>query len=235
MIAALAALLAACDTSPPPAVVEPTVSVTPGVRSPTPSASPTATPRPRSTNVLLQGKGTYSQTASGGTGVLGRSGKLHKYCVQVEDGIETFTADEFAAVVDVVLADERSWIAGKKWMFQRVPDCASAQLRIKLTTPKNVDRFCAPTRTVGEYSCRNGGNLFINLKRWMLGVAHYNGDLDNYRTMVINHETGHYLGFGHVNCTRTGDLAPVMQQQSISLRGCQANPHPYPDGVNYVG
>ncbi len=235
VIAALA-LLGACDTAPPqtpPVTVQP--SGDPVVEpTPSPSASPSPTRQPPK-EVLPQGKGTYSQTASGGTGVAGQGGSLRKYCVQVEDGIETFTADEFAAVVDVVLADPRSWIASKKWRFQRVPNCASAQLRIKLTTPKNVDRFCAPTNTAGEYSCRNGGELFINLKRWTLGVTHYNGDLDNYRTMVINHETGHYLGHGHVNCARAGDIAPVMQQQSISLSGCRANPYPYPDGVNYVG
>src|SRR5687767_4999712 len=201
MIAVAVALLGACDHGAA-STVQPSISPSVAVPSATPSASPTASPSasPVPTEVLLRGAGTYSRTAAGETAVAGRGGSLRRYCVQVEDGIETFSADEFAAVVDVVLADERSWIASRKWMFQRVADCAAAQLRIKLTTPKNVDRFCAPTNTAGEYSCRNGGNLYINLKRWTFGVPHFNGDLDNYRTMVINHETGHYLGHGHVNC-----------------------------------
>ena len=37
--------------------------------------------------------------------------------------------------------------------------------------------------------------------------------------MVINHETGHWLGLGHSFCSGPGQLAPVMQQQSIDVTG----------------
>jgi hypothetical protein len=50
--------------------------------------------------------------------------------------------------------------------------------------------------------------------------------LRDYRHMVVNHEAGHFLGFGHANCGGPGQLAPVMQQQSINLQGCQHNPWP---------
>ena len=54
------------------------------------------------------------------------------------------------------------------------------------------------------------------------------GNLANYRTMVINHETGHRLDHrdNETVCQQAGEPAPLMQQQSISLRGCTINEWP---------
>lgn len=225
-------LLAGCTDDMPPPTFTPAPSEPPAA-SPSPSPTP---PKPAPTTVLEKGEGTFSQTAPGGTEVFGTAGSLREYCVQVEDGITTFTVEEFAAVVDEVLGDSRSWIAAKKWRFQRVPSCDGADLRVRLTTPKTTNRLCASAgvNPMGKYSCRNRNDLFINLRRWTLGVPHFEGDLERYRTMLINHETGHYLGHGHRNCPGKGKPAPVMQQQTISLKGCVINPYPYPDGENYV-
>lgn len=54
---------------------------------------------------------------------------------------------------------------------------------------------------------------------WDLGLA-------SYRAMVINHETGHWFYLKHTGCPGAGQPAPVMQQQSIALRGCLPNPWP---------
>ena len=52
------------------------------------------------------------------------------------------------------------------------------------------------------------------------------GSLRDYRHMVVNHETGHWLGHGHASCTGAGQPAQVMQQQSMSLQGCSFNAWP---------
>ena len=49
-----------------------------------------------------------------------------------------------------------------------------------------------------------------------------------YRHMVVNHETGHWLGHGHLGCAGRGRPAPVMMQQSKGLAGCRHNPWPLP-------
>lgn len=71
--------------------------------------------------------------------------------------------------------------------------------------------------------------MIINEDRWLGATPAWNdagGSLRDYRHMVINHETGHWLGFSHSYCGGPGQLAPVMQQQSISLQGCKFNPWP---------
>lgn len=80
-----------------------------------------------------------------------------------------------------------------------------------------------------EYSCRVGRYVIINDQRWRTATPSWNGaggSLRDYRHMVVNHETGHWLGFGHAYCSGSGQPAPVMQQQSISLQGCAFNPWP---------
>ena len=82
-----------------------------------------------------------------------------------------------------------------------------------------------------EYSCRVGTDVIINKKRWDEAVEHWfaHGEtLSQYRTMVLNHEVGHVLG--HVDnetvCEGEGKRAPLMQEQSMDLRGCTPNAWP---------
>ena len=71
--------------------------------------------------------------------------------------------------------------------------------------------------------------MVINFTRWQETSPAWRasgGSLENYRHMVINHETGHWFGFDHSSCPGSGQAAPVMQQQSIDLQGCTFNPWP---------
>lgn len=155
-------------------------------------------------------------------GKAAESGSL-TYRVEVERGLP-YDAPGFARAVDRTLSDPRSWTADPSHRLSRV--AGDADFRIVLASPDTVDRLCAPLDTKGRVSCRNGDDVVINAWRWWRGAKSYNGDLASYRTYVINHETGHRLGFGHVGCPRAGSKAPVMHQQTLGLGGCKANPWP---------
>ncbi len=239
----LAVFLAGCGSGAPPeqprfqqAASPESAPAAEASATASPPPSPSAKPKPtKAAAVLKRGKGTFD-TAAGGTGIVGSAGSLRRYQVQVEDGITAFDTDGFAAKVDEILSDDRSWIASKKWRLQRVGPGEPANVYIKLATPDTVDRLCGQVGLItnGIFSCRAGSNVVINLRRWTNGADGFT-DMDVYRNMVINHEFGHFLGHGHVFCPGKGKLAPVMQQQTKGLQGCKANPYPYPDGVHYVG
>jgi hypothetical protein len=145
------------------------------------------------------------------------------YRVEVERGLP-YDAAGFARTVARTLADPRSWGGSGEHPLERV--AGDADFRIVLASPDTVDRLCAPLATKGRVSCRNGDDVVINAWRWWRGAKSYGDDVEAYRTYVINHETGHYLGQGHVGCPGAGKPAPVMHQQTLGLGGCKANPWP---------
>lgn len=152
--------------------------------------------------------------------------RVWTYRVEVEQGLP-FAGAEFAAAVDATLADPRSW-AARGHVFQRL-DTEGTDFRLILASPALTDQLCAPLNTRGEVSCRNGDLVVLNALRWAEGIADYAGDLASYREYMVNHEVGHRIGRGHVQCTGSGDPAPVMMQQTYGLDGCLPNPWPLPD------
>jgi hypothetical protein len=119
--------------------------------------------------------------------------------------------------------------------LQRVGPDAVPRFRIRLATPPTTDAHCAPLRTEGEVSCRNGEDVMINVVRWLAGAAPSKLPLEQYRQYVISHEVGHALGEEHVACPGPGETAPVMLQQTEGLDGCAPNPWPYPLGARPAG
>jgi hypothetical protein len=216
----------------PPAAAPPTTRVAapqgevPGVPRPgTTIAVPTATtpPSPAAVEIPAQGTGGFA-VAAGESDQVG-TGRLIRYTVEVEVDLP-FTPAEIAAAVEATLADPRGWTAFGEHAFQRSE--VGGDLRVLLATPATTDALCAPMRTRGEVSCRNGVLVVINARRWAHGVESYGDDLDAYRQYVVNHEVGHALGFGHVACPGAGEPAPVMLQQTYGLDGCLQNPWPKP-------
>lgn len=194
--------------------------VTPPSRTPPPVA-----PLSRTVGVAA-GAFAYAQTTGP---LLGDAGTLHRYRVAVEGGTGP-GAISFAEAVDHVLADRRGWIGPGRLRLQRVPAAAPADFTVYLATPVTSESMCATAglRTHGYSSCRTVGKVIINAARWTSSVRDYGADLVTYRTYVLNHEVGHQLGRQHESCPGAGRLAPVMQQQTLGLAGCLANPWPYP-------
>ncbi|MFD6564619.1 DUF3152 domain-containing protein [Micromonospora profundi] len=190
---------------------------------------------PEPTGYPSVGAGRFT-AADGETPVHGEDGPLRRYRVVVERGTGQDAA-AFAARVDAVLTDPRSWIASGELRIQRVADAGAADFTIYLATPVTSERMCAEggLSTERYTSCRLPGQVIINLARWQEAVPDYGAPLETYRTYVINHEVGHEFGEDHEACPGPGEPAPVMQQQTYGLRGCVANAWPYLDGRRYSG
>ncbi len=174
-----------------------------------------------------QGAGSVT-VVPGTSGVYG-TGPLQRFVVEVEDGIGVDGA-AFAAAVEATLGDPRSWGNGGAMSFQRVDATAPGayDFRVSLVSPGSMERYCPGVGTGGYTSCRYGERAVVNLARWETAVPDYQGDVATYRQYVVNHEVGHALGNGHEPCPGPGQLAPVMQQQTLGLDGCQRNAWPFP-------
>ncbi|MEU1848330.1 DUF3152 domain-containing protein [Streptomyces sp. NPDC019990] len=163
------------------------------------------------------------------------SGQKFTYRVDVEQGLG-LDAELFAEAVHKTLNDQRSWAHNGARTFERVysgrPDFV-----ITLASPGTTADWCAKSgldTTVDNVSCDSAATerVMINAYRWAQGSQTYGDKIHAYRQMLINHEVGHRLGYGHVTCDKDGGLAPVMQQQTkfIDHDGihCLPNPWPYP-------
>jgi hypothetical protein len=210
--------------------------------SPTPAPAPapppvvSAAPPEPEPMVVRQGDGTFA-FASGSGPVTGRAGPVVHYRVAVENkaGLDL---DKFAGAVERTLGDPRSWTAEGVRRLQRVAETEAAQFTVLLATPVTSEAICQEDglQTHQYTSCRlQDGRVVLNSERWITGVPDYGAPLSTYQEYLVNHEVGHQFGFGHELCPAPGQVAPVMQQQTLGLDGCTANAWPYIDGQRYAG
>jgi hypothetical protein len=211
------------DTTPAPVTAEPFAPAEG-------DAEPSQAPQTVGAEAYVE-VGAGSLSVVDGTSPVFGSGPLRRFVVEIEDGIGVDGA-EFAGAVEATLADPRSWGNGGRMSFQRVGAAEAAaghyEFKVSLVSPGSMETYCPGVGTGGYTSCRYGERAVINLARWATAVPHYEGDLATYRPYVINHEVGHALGNGHRGCPGAGQLAPVMQQQTLGLDGCVKNAWPYP-------
>jgi hypothetical protein len=135
----------------------------------------------------------------------------------------------FRAVVAATYADPRGWLRGHHG-FREVR--RGGDFTVVLAQASALPGFSRVCST--SYSCRVGRYVIINQDRWRRGSPYFPGDLLTYRRMLVEHETGHWLGRGHAYCSRPGALAPVMQQQSKGMQGCRPNGWPLAREVRAV-
>lgn len=136
----------------------------------------------------------------------------------------TSDLNTFATLANETLNDARGWSRlGAK--FEKV--ASGGTLHLVLAQASLLPTYSSAC--TADWSCTVGNTVIINDDRWVGASTAWNnagGSLRDYRHMVVNHETGHWLGHGHEFCSASGAPAPVMQQQSIDLQGCAFNPWP---------
>ncbi|SKB09412.1 DUF3152 domain-containing protein [Aeromicrobium choanae] len=153
-----------------------------------------------------------------------------KYSIAT-NGSMTTSVKTFKRQVAEILDDPRGWrAAGIK--FKRVKSGGS--MTIVLAQASRVPTYSSVCSST--WSCRVGRHVIINQERWKHASPAWNAakgtTLRGYRHMVVNHETGHWLGWHHKSCGGKGQKAPVMMQQSKGRNGCTFNPWPKPSERN---
>ncbi|MGR6322254.1 DUF3152 domain-containing protein [Micromonospora soli] len=215
---------------------------TPASPSPSPSPVPPAPVFSLPGPVPAHGRGSYAYDDRPGR-VLGRAGALHRFRVAVENGSGE-DVHAFGDTVQRALAGPGSWVDDGRLRLRRVAPGSRYDFTIYLATRDTAARLCRRGGIdirkggVPYTSCRVSGKVVINLDRWRTSAPHLVAavmPLDTYRLYVINHEVGHQLGHHHEGCPGAGRPAPVMQQQTLFLDGCQPNPWPFRNGRRYVG
>lgn len=184
-------------------------------------------------SATLKGSGKFD--AVPGTDKAPGKGQKYTYRVDVERGLG-LDGRLFAEAVQKTLNDSRSWAHDGARTFERVSS-GKPDFVITLASPGTTAAWCAKSgldTTEDNVSCDSASTqrVMINAYRWAQGSKTYGDRIHAYRQMLINHEVGHRLGYSHVSCTKNGQLAPVMQQQTKFLDHdgihCLPNPWPYP-------
>jgi hypothetical protein len=258
-IAGLATLGGGTGSGPKAKAAPVTTSLTPSATSPVGNSAPASSTikvdpssytaeelasdqLPPGADYTMQGKTTFS-AIPGTTPVVG-SGPVKRYVIEAEDGISGVDVTAFAAAVVATLDDPRSWTGGPHNVsLQRVATAAQADFRVSLTTSITVRPACGYDLKV-ETSCwddqHGPSRVYLNLARWVRGDASFGQDLSTYHLYMVNHEVGHALGHVHTFTCLPNGSAPVMMQQTLTLKEnqgagpniCTPNAWPYPVGVD---
>ncbi|WP_328905708.1 DUF3152 domain-containing protein [Streptomyces sp. NBC_00234] len=160
-------------------------------------------------------------------------GQKYRYRIDIEKGLG-LDSGLFADAVQKTLNDDRSWAHNGAMTFERISS-GDADFVITLASPATTGVWCEKSgldTTEDNVSCDSASTerVMINAYRWAQGSSTFGPEkLLAYRQMLINHEVGHRLGYGHVSCGTPGALAPVMQQQTKSLEigGIKCRPNPW--------
>jgi len=138
------------------------------------------------------------------------------YCLMTDSGNATAAESLQAATV---LNDPKGWALGGRLKFIAVK--SGCNFTIRLVSASNMaalDPACARQTT-----CNVGNQIEINASSWATAPAGWSGGLAAYDNELINHETGHWLGFTHASCTGQGSPAPILQAPTLVLGGCSPN------------
>jgi hypothetical protein len=172
-------------------------------------------------------KYTLSKVLSYDFRLVGASGHMRTYCTATK-GVGDVSAIDLAGKLAATYADVRGWNDDGLVGFEHVQ--SGCEYTVWLAAANQMTSFGAICDDY--YNCQIGANVVVNDDRWEHATDPWNQtgrSLEEYRSLIIDHETGHRLGFrDNPTCPGPGQLAPVMMQQSIDLKGCAFNVWPVP-------
>ena len=150
---------------------------------------------------------------------------VRTYCTNV-NGMPTSELSDLIGKLAATYADTRGWNDNGTIAFKHVESgCGYTVVLAASSRMTSYGAICD-----NYYNCQVGTNVIVNGDRWLYATGPWNKtgqSVEAYRQLVINHETGHRLGFRDNNvCSGPGQPAPVMSQQSIDLLGCSFNVWP---------
>lgn len=150
---------------------------------------------------------------------------VRTYCTGV-NGASTGELDDLIGKLAATYSDVRGWNNGGKIAFKHV--ASGCDYKVVIAAPNLMTSYGAICDDY--YNCQVGNSVIVNNDRWLHATDPWNKtgqNLETYRLLIINHETGHRLGFrDNPTCPGAGQQAPVMMQQSIDLKGCVFNTWP---------
>lgn len=153
------------------------------------------------------------------------SNNKRTYCTAVR-GVSEAKLSELNDKLAAVYADIRGWSDQGLIGFEKVD--SGCEYTVWLSAADQMTTFASICDDY--YNCQSGSNVIVNYDRWAQATPPWNqtgGSIEDYRILIINHETGHRLGFlDNPVCPGAGQPAYVMMQQSIDLNGCAFNVWP---------
>ena len=116
--------------------------------------------------------------------------------------------------------------------FQRVgaAEAAAGQFdfKVSLVSPGSMETYCPGVGTGGYTSCRYGDRAVINLARWATAVPTTRATSRPTATTSSTTRSATRWATATRTAPGAGQVAPVMQQQTLGLEGCVKNAWPYP-------
>ncbi|MEU9108863.1 DUF3152 domain-containing protein [Streptomyces xanthophaeus] len=207
----------------------------PSTAAPSPAAPAPAPPTPAASASASAPARPGTFAASAAFGQPQGKGTALRWRLETEEG-SGVDPDTAARAVEKILGDPRGWTRDPAYGFQLVGAGQPVDFTVKIATPTTTDRLCevVTPELIGETNCRAGHTVVVNLKRWQEGSPQFNGTVEEYRALIVNHEVGHELGREHETCPGPGKPAPAMMQQIKGLLGCKSNAWPFDGDGTYL-
>ncbi len=139
-----------------------------------------------------------------------------QYCI-ASMGATDGDISGLAAKLESTYADSRGWGLGGLILYNQV--ASGCNYTVWLVLPSAMDSFSPACHN--QSTCRVGNNVVLNRDNWNTPPNNWTGTAEDYRSELINHETGHWLGFDHLACGK-GATAPI-QATNVLIWGCSPN------------